>query len=189
MSYSGLNNKLSVPGLFTVLLIFVISACERKSENVPEADILTMPAITLKNDTTVYSDSGKVELIMSFPIMEQYDNSGKPYYEFSKGINVQVFDGKPDPTGSVSAKYAKYTKSDDVWELKDSVVVINEQKDKLETEILYWDQQKDLIYSDRFVRLTSEDQIVMGTGFESDPHLRKRKIKKVSATIYLKDEE
>jgi hypothetical protein len=29
----------------------------------------------------------------------------------------------------------------------------------------------------------------MGTGFESDPHLNKRKIKKVSATIYLKDEE
>ena len=61
--------------------------------------------------------------------------------------------------------------------------------DKLETEVLYWDELKDLIYSDRFVKITNEDQIVMGTGFESDPRLNKRKIKKVSATIYLKDEE
>jgi hypothetical protein len=62
-------------------------------------------------------------------------------------------------------------------------------KEKLETELLYWDQPKNLIYSDRFVKITNEDQIVMGTGFESDPKLTKRKIKKVSATIYLKDQE
>ena len=49
-------------------------------------------------------------------------------------------------------------------------------------------EPKDLIYSDRFVKITNEDQIVMGTGFESDPRLIRRKIKKVSATIYLKDE-
>jgi LPS export ABC transporter protein LptC len=122
-------------------------------------------------------------------MLEQYDNAGQAYYEFRMGMHVDLYDGKPSPTGSVTSKYAKYTQGSNVWELKDSVVVINENKDKLETEVLYWDQSKDLIYSDRFVKFTNEDQIVMGTGFESDPHLRKRKIKKVSATIYLKDEE
>jgi hypothetical protein len=39
------------------------------------------------------------------------------------------------------------------------------------------------------VKITNEDEIVMGTGFESDSRLVKRRIKKVSATIYLKDEE
>ena len=185
----GFSYKI-LPSLIAALAFYLIStACERKNDNVPVADILNMPSVTVKNDTTVYADSGKVELIMTFPLMEQYDNNGQPYYEFNKGLFVKVFDGKPEPTGSVFSKYAKYTRPDNVWELKDSVVVVNEKNDKLETEVLYWDQKKDLIYSDRFVRFTSEDQIVMGTGFESDPHLRKRKIKKVSATIYLKDEE
>ena len=102
---------------------------------------------------------------------------------------IVFYNGKKDAEGTATAKYAKYTKSDNLWELRDSVVVINEGKDKLETEVLYWDQTKNLIYSDRFVKITSEDQIVMGTGFESDPRLTKRKIKKVSATIYLKDQE
>ncbi|HUX95656.1 MAG TPA: LPS export ABC transporter periplasmic protein LptC [Bacteroidales bacterium] len=164
-------------------------SCENNKETIPRLDLLSLPSQSVKEFETIYSDSGKIELIMRSPLMEQFDNSGDPYYEFPQGIHVDVFDGQDEPTGSVTSKYAKYTRSANLWELKDSVVVINEKNDMLETEVLYWDQGKDLIYSDRFVRFTNEDQIVMGTGFESDPHLRKRKIRKVSATIYLKDEK
>jgi hypothetical protein len=38
------------------------------------------------------------------------------------------------------------------------------------------------------VKITNEDQTVMGTGFESDPQLTRRRIKNVTATIYLNDE-
>jgi LPS export ABC transporter protein LptC len=164
-------------------------ACENKNEKIPKSDLLSLPSLSVREFETIYSDSGKTELKLTSPLMEQFDNTGQPYYEFRMGIHVDVYDGKKAPTGSVTSKYAKFNKSTNIWELKDSVVVINENSDKLETEVLNWDQGRDLIYSDRFVRFTNEDQIVMGTGFESDPHLRKRKIKKVSATIYLKDEE
>ena len=60
------------------------------------------------------------------------------------------------------------------------------QTTSLKLKQLFWDQDKDLIYTDRFVKITNEDQIVMGTGFESDPRLNRRKIKNVSATIYLR---
>ena len=76
-----------------------------------------------------------------------------------------------------------------LWELKDSVVVINQTNDKLETEQLFWDQDKDDIYTDRFVKMTNEDQTVLGSGFESDTKLTKRRIKNVSATIYLHNNE
>ena len=174
--------------VMAAITLFLFS-CENKSETVPRLNLLSLPTQSVKQFETVYSDSGKIELIMRSPLMEQFDNSGDPYYEFRQGIHVDVFDGQDEPTGSVTSKYAKYTRSANLWELKDSVVVINEKNDMLETEVLFWDQGKDLIYSDRFVRFTNEDQIVMGTGFESDSHLRKRKIRKVSATIYLKDEE
>jgi len=183
------NRKILRQLTLLLLISFILFSCEKKKDKIPKSDLLSLPSLSVRDDTTIYSDSGRIKLIMTFPIMEQYDNTGQPYYEFRKGIHVDLYDGKTEPSGSVTSKYAKYTKSTNIWELKDSVVVINENKDKLETEVLNWDQSKDLIYSDRFVRFTNEDQIVMGTGFESDPHLRKRKIQKVSATIYLKDEE
>ena len=166
------------------ILIFVSLSCKR-GYKILELDISSLPSLTVKYDTTVYFDSGKVALKMIFPIMEQYDNSGDPYYEFNMGLYAEVF----NPSGSISSKYARYTENSNLWELRDSVVVINENEEKLETEILFWDQTKDLIYTDQFVKFTNEDQIIMGTGFQSDSHLRKRRIRGVSATIYLNEDE
>ncbi len=178
-----------IPFLAALFLLLVAVSCENKIDFIPKSDLLTLPSLTVKDFETVYSDSGRLQLILSAPLMEQYDNTDAPYYEFKSGIRVTFYDGHTDPTGYVTSKYARYTKSNSLWELRDSVVVVNSGNDKLETEVLYWDQPKNLIYSDRFVKITNEDQIVMGTGFESDPRLSKRKIKKVSATIYLKDEQ
>jgi LPS export ABC transporter protein LptC len=164
-------------------------SCENKIGLIPKSDLLTLPSLTVKDFKTVFTDSGKLQLVMSSPLMEKYDNTDFPYSEFKSGINAVFYSGQKEPVGSVTAKYAKFTNSNNTWELKDSVVVINESGDKLETEVLNWDQEKDLIYTDRFVKITNEDQIIQGFGFESDSHLQNRKIKKVSAIIYFKDEE
>jgi LPS export ABC transporter protein LptC len=172
-----------------IIIAGIVVSCENKIDIIPKSDLLTLPSITVKNFETVFTDSGKLQLILSSPKMEQYNSTDFPYSEFREGIKVVIYNGKTEPVGLVTAKYAKFTNTNNTWELKDSVVVVNENNDKLETEVLFWDQGKDLIYTDRFVKITNEDQIIQGFGFESDSHLQNRKIKKVSATIYFKDEE
>jgi LPS export ABC transporter protein LptC len=174
---------------FIVIITGLVLSCENKIDLIPKSDLLTLPSLTVKDFETVFSDSGKLQLIMTSPLMEQYKSTALPYSEFRSGIRVVFYDGNPVPVGSVIAKYAKFTKSENMWELKDSVVVVNESGDKLETEVLNWSQEKNLIYTDRFVKITNEDQIIQGFGFESDTHLDNRKIKKVSAIIYFNDEE
>lgn len=173
----------------SVLVIVSLSACERKIDTIKKDDVLLLPSVTAKNSNTVFTDSGRIQLIMSFAIMESYNNIEQPYSEFKSGIKVIFYDGHDEPVGTVYSKYAKYTDKKKLWELKDSVVVVNESNDKLETEQLFWDQEKDMIYTDRFIKITNEDQTVMGTGFESDHRLTRRKIKNVTATIYLREEE
>jgi LPS export ABC transporter protein LptC len=173
----------------SLLIAVLLISCEKKVDKIKNSEILTLPSITVKNDYSVLDDSGKVQLIMSFPLMETYNNTDVPYSEFRMGINVIFYDGKKDSVGRVTAKYARYTEKKKLWELKDSVIVVNfESNYKLETEQLFWDQEKDVIYNDRFVKFSNEDQSVFGTGFESDSHLNKRKIKNVSGPIYLRDE-
>jgi LPS export ABC transporter protein LptC len=179
--------------LFLILLIpaicFTSTSCTKKKELIIKTDILKYPSSTGKDFKTVLTDSGKVQLIMSGPIVEQYENLDYPYTEFKKGLSVIFYDGKETPQGLVTCKYAKYNKTSNIWELKDSVVVENENNEKLETEVLNWNQTKDLIYTDRFVKITTSEVVSQGIGFESDSHLQKRHIKKVSATITLNDEE
>lgn len=181
----NLNRSLTAALLATALFSF---SCEKKIGTIKKTDILALPSVTAKNDTTIFTDSGKVQLILSFPLMESYDNAEIPYSEFKHGINVTFYDGHPEPVGRATSKYAKYISKKSLWELKDSVVVINETNDKLETDQLFWDQIKEIIYTDRYVKITNEDQTVIGSGFESDVRLTRRRIKNVTATIYLHDE-
>jgi LPS export ABC transporter protein LptC len=183
--------KFRTPFLITVITIVtgMVLSCENKIDIIPKSDLLILPSLTVKDFETVFTDSGRLQLVMTSPLMEQYDNTDFPYSEFRSGIKIIFYEGKKEPVALVSAKYAKFNKTNNLWELKDSVVVVNENNDKLETEVLYWNQVKDLIYTDRFVKITNEDQIIQGFGFESDSHLKNRRIKKVSATIYFYDEE
>lgn len=183
-----MQNRLKQIAVFFVIAIGLVS-CDKKNTIIPSIDLLTLPSQTVRNGETTYTDSGKIQLVLSAPLMERYQKIEEPYSEFKYGIKVLFYDGNPEPVASVSSKYAKYTDSKNLWELQDSVVAINEAGEKLETELLFWDQKKELIYTDRFVKITTEDQIVQGYGLESDPRLSKRKIKNLSATIYVNDVE
>lgn len=174
--------------LFLFLVIFILS-CENKLETVRKSDIESLPSLTVKDFETIYSDSALIQLVMTAPIMERYADRKSPYAEFRKGFKVFFHDGHPEPVASITSKYARYNEERKLWELKDSVTAVNEKKEIMETELLYWDQEKDLVYTDRFVRITGEEQIVMGTGLESNPRFTRWKIRNVSATIYLKNEE
>ena len=175
--------------LVLVFASFIFFSCERKIDIIKNSDIESLPTTTVKDFRTVYTDSAKLQLVMSSPLMERYANQKSPYSEFRKGIKVLFHDGHADPIARLTSKYAKLTEEKRLWELKDSVVVINEKNEILETELLYWDQDKDIVYTDRFVKITSKDQIVIGTGLESNSRLTKWKIRNVSATILVDDEK
>jgi len=174
--------------LALTLISIIVLSCEKKIPVIQKSDLLTLPTLTAKNFNTILKDSGKVQFILSAPIVEQYDKATPPIAEFRSGIRVDSYSGQDKPTGRVTSKYAKCT-SNNLWELRDSVVVINENNEKLETELLFWNQEKDRIYTDRFVKITSEDEVSQGNGFESDSHLSKRRIFKVTAIIYLNNEK
>lgn len=174
-------------GILLTVILFSVS-CEKKVGTIRNSDILSLPSMTNRDITTIYADSGKVQLMMRAPLIETYSSGESPYSEFREGIFVVFYEGKKDSSGYATAKYAKYIDKKKLWELRDSVIIVNGSEDRLETEQLFWDQEKDLVYTERFVKIISEDQTIMGTGFESDIKLNKRKIKNLSGPIYLKEE-
>ena len=179
--------------IFTAVIVITgsVSCTKSKLEILENTDIRTLPSMTVKDFTTQYCDSGILDMEMSAPIMEAYNEADPIYTEFREGIEVIFYDGKAEPSATVHAKYAKFVESKNLWELRDSVVFYSDNGSTLETEQLFWEQSTnvDKIYTDRFVKIISEDQTIMGQGFESDSRLTKRKIKKVTATLYVSNEQ
>ena len=63
------------------------------------------------------------------------------------------------------------------------MVVISGEK-KLETELLFWDTKKGIIYTDRYVRLTDKGNVIEGNnGLVSDQELENPVIKNTSGEV------
>jgi LPS export ABC transporter protein LptC len=169
--------------------IALLSSCEKKQVVVNDLVIKEMPSLSGRNVETMYSDSGKVTLVVRTPFIQQFTAKEDPHTLFPEGLTVLFYDKKTKPQASITAHYARYTEKDEQWELRDSVVAVNTEGDILETELLYWSEPRDRVWSDRFVRFTLKDKIIMGTGFESDSRLTNGTIKNVSGTIYVNDEQ
>lgn len=166
-------------------------SCREKIEFVDTTIRDDLPVQEVYDFVTTYSDSAVLKLRMEAPVMKYYGRMEKPYSEFEKGIDVSFYeeilpDGRPG--ARITAKYARYYEADRLWEVRDSVVAVNSKGDILETELLYWDEEKELIYTDKFVKITEADQIIMGTGLESDTRMDRWIIKNISGELSLNDE-
>jgi hypothetical protein len=63
---------------------------------------------------------------------------------------------------------------------------VNNKGDTLRTELLTWDESTQKIYTDKFIRITTPEQIILGDGLESNTEFTEYKIFKIRGTISLK---
>ena len=165
-------------------------SCREKIDFIDTTVRDDLPTQVVFDFTTSYTDSARLKLKMQAPVMEYFGKMAEPYSDFNRGLNVYFYDNaeSDEPSGTISAKFARYLEKENLWEVRDSVVAVNEKGEILETELLFWNEEKGIIYTDKFVKIKQTDQIIMGTGLESDIRLNNWEIKNVSGTISLNDE-
>lgn len=158
----------------TVLLgTVVLLSCKNDIQDVNRvAADDARPEMTGEELVMIYSDSARIKYKVITPEYKKVTQGKEKYEEFPQGIYVISYDEAGQQAGSIKSKYAKKLEDEMLWEARNEVVIINADGKKLETELLYWDMNKKLIYSDRYVKLTADGQIIEGNnGFKSDQDL------------------
>lgn len=142
------------------------------------------PEMTGTDLELIYSDSAKIKYRVLTPQYLKITKGEQKYEEFPQGIYVISYDEEGKEVGSIRSRYAKKLEDEMLWEARNEVVIINAEGKKLETELLYWDMKKELIYSDRYVRLTADGQIIEGNnGFESDQNLNRPVFRNITGQV------
>jgi LPS export ABC transporter protein LptC len=124
---------------------------------------------------------------MTAPVMEEFGGIN-PYEEMPKGVKVEFYDDQKTVNSSLTSNYAINRKREQIMEAKNDVVVVNVKGERLNTEHLIWDGKKRRIRTEAFVTITTKDQVITGTGLESDELFQEYEIKNISGIITLKDE-
>ena len=145
-----------------------------------------MPEMIADTFTMVYSDSSVVRFKMITPKMIRYgQGEEEPVTEFPDGVEIEKFDANMKIVSRITSNYAQYFEKKKKWIAKNNVIAVNQQGDSLKTEELTWEQDKEKIYSDQFVTVIRQDQIINGIGFESNQNLSDWEIKEVTGTLYM----
>lgn len=166
-----------------ILLSIGLASCEndiKKIKLVTEQNKL--PAESAKNIEIIYSDSASVKAKIMAPRLNHFITAD-PYVEMPEGINGVFYNSKMQETNRLTANYAIKYESRKTTEARGNVIAINEKGDQLNTEKLIWDELKQKIYSDQFVKITTKDEIIYGKGFESDQNFTHYKIFNIKGII------
>lgn len=161
----------SIAVLLWAVMLF---SCKNDMEEVNRiANDEILPEMTGHNLEMIYSDSARIKYKVITPEYLKMSEGEEKYEEFPQGLHAISYDTDGKEIGSITCKYAKKLEEEQLWEARNEVVVINSEGKKLETELLYWDTQEGTIYSDRYVKLTADGQVIEGNrGFKSDQDLK-----------------
>jgi len=146
-----------------------------------------MASITAKNSEIIYTESGRVSLRVLAPITKYYQNKENPHTEFPEGITVYTFSDSMEIESELTSNYANYYEKKGIWEANNNVVAKNSKGETLNTEHLFWDQNKKTIYTEDNVKITMADGIQYGQGFRSDESFNNWEIKKPTSYFDLKE--
>ena len=146
----------------------------------------TLPLETGTDVVINYTDSGRTKASIKAPLLERYANDEKNQTEMRKGIKVEFLDKTGKIESFLTAKYAIRFDRDKKMMARNDVIVLNTNGYTLRTEELYWDELSQKVYSNKFVKITTKDEIIMGEGFESDVSFLKPKVFKIKGIVNLK---
>jgi LPS export ABC transporter protein LptC len=177
--------------LVSVSLIIVSTFCLFSCENdLKKVAILTAPdqtpLLVEENANIVYSDSGRTKLKLFAPIIESFGGND-PIDSFKRGMKIDFYDDSLHVISHVSANKGVMhdNKNKQLMEADNDVVVVNKKGEQLNTEQLFWDETKHKIYTNKFVKITTATQILMGDGMQSNEDFTDYKITNITGSVMI----
>ena len=166
-----------------------ISGCKN---DLDEAKLVTSRAnvnIEKGKDVIIqYSDHGNTKIKATAKTLTRF-NVEKPYLEFTDGIKMTFYSEDKAVGTTMTADYAVAVENSNLMTARKNVEVINAKGEKLNTEEIIWDEQKKIIYSNAFVKISTADEIIWGNGMEANEDFTDYVIKKVIGKVKVKTEK
>ena len=148
------------------------------------------PDVIRYNVEMLYSDSARLQMKMTAPLMKIYESAKEAREECPKGLHVRFYEKTGEFKAELTANWAKHDVTKDLYEAQGNVIVTNAEGRKLETEQLFYNPKKGIVYSEKYTKITEPNgNMATGKSFSSNQDFSNPKLIKGNAILYIKDEE
>ncbi len=168
--------------LWMLPLIFLFS-CTVKEKAKPI--VYDGPLKQFENITMHYTEKEKVKVIMQAKKVNEFQNGDQ---EFPEGIYLEFYNELGVMTSTIRANTAYKFKQENKWRGRGKVEVVNIEKgQQLNSEELFWTPATKKIFTDKFVKITDQKDVIYGTGLVADQDLAHYTIKNPNGLVEVKE--
>ncbi|MBX2816550.1 MAG: LPS export ABC transporter periplasmic protein LptC [Saprospiraceae bacterium] len=159
-------------------------------------DIAEIDALFAETDTKVevgndieilYSDSAYVRIRLLSPTLHRHLNRAEPKDEFPDGLHVDFLNRAQDVESTLDADHGIRYPRKSIIVVSENVVLINQRGEKLETSELTWDEKKQQVSTDRFVKFTKPEEVIYAYGFRANQDFTEYQLYSVVARVKVND--
>jgi LPS export ABC transporter protein LptC len=143
------------------------------------------PLSEIENIELFYSENSTVKVKMLADLLYEFENGDR---EFPKGVYMEFYNEFGSLESTLRANHAFYFKKDDQWRGRGKVEVKNvEKNNQLNTEELFWKPKSKKIFTDKFVTIRQQGDVIYGEGLEANQDLSDYLIKKPAGEFEVKE--
>ncbi|MDH4057165.1 MAG: LPS export ABC transporter periplasmic protein LptC [Cyclobacteriaceae bacterium] len=171
----------SIYNIFWVVLI--LQGCGKNEINQPLE--YNGPQSEAEKVELHYSEDQVVKVLLQADLVHEFQSGDR---EFPKGIYIEFFDEQGVLSSKLRANHAYYTSKENLWKATGKVEVVNiEKNEQLNTEELFWQPAKQDIYTESFVTIRMQTEVIYGEGLEAKQDMSSYTIKKPQGEFALKE--
>lgn len=186
-----LHKSISITvALVAIVMLLSFSSCDGKAKAIGDAitERDSLPMMQTMGVTTLISDSGVTRYRVNTEEWLVFDRKKPSYWAFEKGVYVEQFDSIFNIEASIKADTAYYYDKERLWKLIGNVDIQNRKGERFNTELLYWNEATQKVYSDKFIRIEQPDRIITGHGFDSNQQMTVYVIRNIEGIFYVEDD-
>lgn len=165
--------------LLFVVLISSIIGCTQSDLKVPVE--YTGPLREAENVELYNSEDEQIKSKLTAELVYEFANGDR---EFPKGVYIERYNEFGRLQSTLRANYARFIKEEGHWRGQGKVEVKNiEKNEQLNTEELFWNPKTKKIFTDKFVTIKTQGDVLYGTGLNAMQDLTDYEILNPEGTI------
>jgi LPS export ABC transporter protein LptC len=173
--------------IFLVFSALFFAACSGEELSMDKFVEYEGPLMETDSVHTLYSDSAVVRAKLVAAKQFQFESGDQ---EFPNGIYIEFYEVDGSISSTIKADKGYYTKEENLYTGVGNVVVRNiEKKEQLDTEELFWKPDEDRVFTDKFVTIQTEDELLMGDGLTSNQDFSSYRILKPRGDFSIDDDD
>jgi LPS export ABC transporter protein LptC len=168
-----------------LVMIVLLTACFSEPKRA-EMEVYEGPSIESEDVRILVSDSSVNKILIMGARQLKHQNGD---LEFPEGMEATIFDRFGEPVTRLTALQAYQSAGENIYRAVGDVFVTNLQKNEtLRTEELFWDPEKEIIYTEKFVTIKTEDDLIPGEGLIAPQDFSTFEIKRPTEAVFKLEE-